>query len=226
MAKNSVDLNKLRNEIDNRKQERNSVSSNSNNSAGNLAPRDSFLNELLISLKTGTPTNSTTKIKLVENKVAEKNKETPQHRVSETDIMIPTRIPIRENNNVAESPEREELLWAEIERKKKQTLSESMSQYINGGGNTTQQQQQFQPVQNQQMNLNEGYLVENVKKIVDNYLIDNFGTVVEEAIKSTILELYAVDRIKSVLNENREMVKTLVVETIREIQANNKKKTQ
>jgi hypothetical protein len=93
------------------------------------------------------------------------------------------------------------------------------------GGSPTNKQQPVQ--QRPQMNLNEGYLVENVKKIVDNYLIENFGPIVEEAIKSTILELYAAERIKEVLVENKEMVKAVVIETIREIkQANDKKKAQ
>jgi hypothetical protein len=82
----------------------------------------------------------------------------------------------------------------------------------------------YNPNTGQPMQINEGYLVENVKKIVDNYLIDNFGPVVEEAIKGTIIEMYAVERIKEVLQENREMIKTLVYETIREIQAKSKAK--
>jgi hypothetical protein len=118
------------------------------------------------------------------------------------------------------SPERDEQLWQDIEKNRKQTLAESMGKYITPNANTPARQPQ------QQMNLNEGYLVENVKKIVDNYLIENFGPVIEEAIKGTIIEIYAVERIKEVLQENREIVKSIVLETIREIQANSKKKAQ
>ena len=71
--------------------------------------------------------------------------------------------------------------------------------------------------------LNEAYLSENVKKIVNGYLTENLGPIFEEAIKSTIIEMYAVERIKEVLNENREMVKSIVIETIKEIQARSKK---
>jgi len=74
------------------------------------------------------------------------------------------------------------------------------------------------------MNLNEGYLVENVKKIVDNYLIDNFGPVVEEAIKGTIIEMYAAERIKEVLTENKEMIRAVIIEVIKEISDKNKAK--
>jgi hypothetical protein len=80
----------------------------------------------------------------------------------------------------------------------------------------------MQPMSMQPMMLNEAYLTENVKKIVNNYLVENFGPVVEEAIKSTILEMYAVERIKEVLTENKEMVQKIVYDTIRELQAKSK----
>jgi len=212
------DLNRLKEEIDSRKRERSNV-----NSSG-VAPRDTFLNELLTSLHTGRDTTSTNLIKLVENKVAIKNKETVVHNVKETDVeRMPARIPVlTEQKKVDMSPERDEALWAEIERKriqsKNQTLAESMGEYIAPAGAPARQ--------GQQMNLNEGYLVENVKKIVDNYLIDNFGPIIEEAIKSTMLELYAVDRIKGVLTENKEIIQKMVYDTIREIQAKSKSKAQ
>ena len=63
-----------------------------------------------------------------------------------------------------------------------------------------------------------------MKKIVDSYLIDNFGPVVEEAIKGTILEIYATERIKEVLTENKEMMKTVIYEVIKEISDKNKAK--
>jgi hypothetical protein len=230
MAKNVVDLNKLKKEIDVRKQEKNMNPSKLGESTGTgVAPRDAFLNGLITSLKTGSATPSTKLIQLVENKVAIKNKETVRHNVNESEVVtatqprnIPNNIPVNKPTNVDMSPERDELLWAEVERKKKQTLAESLEQYVN----PSKTQTVGAPVP--AMNLNEGYLVENVKKIVDNYLIENFGPVVEEAIKSTILELYAVERIKEVLQENKEMVKAVVIETIREIQAaaNAKKKAQ
>lgn len=216
MAKNSVDLNKLKSEIDFRKNERSTISSNK---AG-AAPRDSFLNGLLTSFDTGSETNSTKTIKLIENKIAIKNGETIRHKINEEEIVPQRNItPNRSTTNIDMSPERDEQLFKDIEQKRKKTLTESMQGYLDNNVNSHQSPMQQQPIQQQSMNLNEGYLVENVKKIVDNYLIDNFGPVVEEAIKSTILELYAVDRIKEVLHGNKELIKSLVLETIREIQA-------
>ena len=224
MAKNSVDLNILRKEIDVRKQERNSIASRLGEATvgTGIAPRETFLHGLLTSLNTGRDTASSNLIKLVENEAAKKVGEAVRHKVTEAEIeKTPARIPAPARTTPVDmSPERDEQLWQDIEKNRKQTLAESMNKYI--APNTNAQTRQPQ----QQMNLNEGYLVENVKKIVDNYLIENFGPVIEEAIKGTIIEMYAVERIKEVLQENREIIKSVVLETIREIQANSKKKAQ
>jgi hypothetical protein len=218
------DLNKLRTEIDSRKRERNIASSPLGESTGaNIAPRDAFLYELIRSHDTGVETPATDLIKLVENQVAIKNKETVRHNISETAVVdrVPARLPIANNKPVEMSPERDEQLFNDLQAKSKQTLAESIAPYIGGGQkknpNTTAGA--VSP-----MNLNEGYLVENVKKIVDNYLIDNFGPVVEEAIKGTIIEMYAAERIKEVLTENKEMIRGLIFDVIKEISDKNKAK--
>lgn len=218
MAKNSVDLNILRKEIDVRKQERNSIASKLGEATvgTGIAPRETFLHGLLTSLNTGRDTASSNLIKLVENETAKKVGEAVRHKVTKAEVeKTPTRT-----TPIDMSPERDEQLWQDMEKNRKQTLAESMNKYIAPSTGTQARQPQ------QQMNLNEGYLVENVKKIVDNYLIENFGPVIEEAIKGTIIEIYAVERIKEVLQENREIIKSVVLETIREIQANSKKKAQ
>lgn len=213
----NVDLNKLKSEIDSRKKERGMVAESVQ--GGKLLPKDQFLNELVSSLQTGKPTAASNLIKLVENKTAVKHGEVAKHNIDE--LPIAQRPASRKLDEVDMSPERDELLWAEMERRKKQTLYES-TQNIN------------QPVASipnnanygKPMNLNEQYLAESVKNIVNNHLVENLGPILEEAIKSTILEMYAVDRIKEVLHENKEMMKTLVYETIREIQAKSKNKAQ
>jgi len=205
------DLNKLKSEIDSRKKQKNIIQSSLGENVGtDIAPRDAFLHGLLKSRNTGVETPSTKLIKLVENKVAVKHGEPVKHDVSE--IALTSQAPVIKEDM---SPERDEQLFHDLERKRKQTLAESMQEHIT----SKTLPQQPKTTTGMPINLNEGYLVENVKKIVDNYLIDNFGLVVEEAIKSTILEMYAVERIKEVLHENRDLIKTLVYETIREIQA-------
>jgi len=221
-----VDLNKIKEEIDVRKRERGVLSEKVQGTT--LMPKDQFLNGLLTSLQTGHDTASTNLIKLVENKTAAKHGEVVRHNIETIAPVPPTRpiqggIPLEQ---VDMSPEREEIMFRDLEAKRKRTLAESMQQYYNT------------PVVGAPMNnaptamplttggvpmLNEVYLSENVKKIVNGYLTENLGPIFEEAIKSTIIEMYAVERIKEVLQENREMIKSVVIETIKEIQARSKK---
>jgi hypothetical protein len=218
------DLNKLKNEIDSRKRERTTTSTPNGD---NAAPRDVFLNGLLESYKTGRETTASARVKSVNNKAAEK--------LGEKNLQITESAPVvqqpqqsqdspRRITNVDMSPERDELLWAEVERKKKMTLAEQIGDFRNTPSVGA-------PMNNnvkQPSALNEVYLTENMKKYMDNYLVENLGPVFEEAIKGTIIEMYAAERIKEVLAENKDMIKELVKETIREIQKANadKKKAQ
>lgn len=232
MAK--LDLNKLKEEIANEKQHRRTPAQLGEGVTGG-SPRDEFLNGLITSISTGQETAASKTIKLVENKVAVKNGETASHRINESQpIHQPTQRPAPINM----SPDRDEQLFADLEKKRKQTLAESIE-----GFNNTQPQGQQQPnvnyngenyltsppagqptYQPQGGQLNEGVLVENVKQIVNGHLTESLGPIFEEAIKGTIIEMYAVEQIKKVLSENRDLIKTVVVETIREIQAKNKTK--
>jgi hypothetical protein len=211
------DLNKLKSEIATRRNEK-------TNTIDGVTPRDKFLYGLIESIQTGKETQSSALVKTVDNTVAAKKKETARLPVNEMAVQ-PQQPPQRpmQLEQIDMSPERDEQLWADIERKKKQTLAESMQTYIQSPNvGAPMVQQPMQPMSMQPMMLNEAYLTENVKKIVNNYLVENFGPVVEEAIKSTILEMYAVERIKEVLTENKEMVQKIVYDTIRELQAKSK----
>lgn len=222
MAK--LDLNKLKAEIDTRKTERGIVTTRGGDTVNNGAPRDTFLYGLLESLNSGRETASSALVKSVDNKVAVKNKETARLPINEAAIPVTKQTPRLQQEYMDSSPERDELLYRDIELKRKQTLAEAISNGIAPQGVNRNQLPTYNPNTGQPMQINEGYLVENVKKIVDNYLIDNFGPIVEEAIRSTIIEMYAVNRIKDVLSENKEMIKSLVYEIIREIQLKNKAK--
>ena len=222
------DLNKLRTEIASRKNERTNTTAVVNGTVvTNVAPRDKFLYELIQSHDTGVQTSATKLIKLVENQVAVKNKETVRHNIDETPERETGRVPIQPSNNKVDmSPERDEQLFIDLQAKNnsaKQTLAESIAPYIGGVKPQYPNPATGIPLVAPQQ-LNEGYLVENVKKIVDNYLIDNFGPVVEEAIKGTILEMYAAERIKEVLHENKEMIRGVIFEVIKEISDKNKAK--
>jgi len=216
--KKNVNLDKLKDEISARQKEKQQVH------GGDGAPKDKFLYGLLSSLKTGRVNEATNLIKVVDNQTALKVGEKPKMRIDENVPVIKPqpRRDVPTQPMVDMSPEREEQLYRDFERNRKQTLAESIQGYYN---QTTHQQYppQYQQPHHGQM-LNEEHLVGAVKNTVDEYLTENFGLVVEEAIKSTILEMYAVERIKEVLNQNRDLVKNLVYETIREIQEKNKSK--
>ena len=222
------DLNKLKTEIASRKREKSMTPDGMGNQPQiGASPRDTFLNGLMESLyKTGRDNASTNLIKMVDNQVAVKKKETTRLPVNET--VEPVQRPTIQQSSIREtvdmSPERDELLYRDLDKQRKQTIADAMAAGIAPNKNMNTGMPSYNPNNGQPMQINEGYLVENAKKIVDNYLIDNFGPVVEEAIKGTIIEMYAVERIKEVLQENREMIKTLVYETIREIQAKSKAK--
>ena len=212
--KKNVNLDKLKQEISSRQKEKNQHSTDG-------APKDKFLYGLLSSLKTGQVNEATNLIKVVDNQTSAKLGEKPKLRVDEHVAPVkpqPKRdVPAQQPTM---SPEREEQMFRDFETKNKQTLTESIQGFYNQSTN-----QPYPPQQPQQAPmLNEEHLVGAVRSTVDKYLTENFGLVVEEAIKSTILEMYAVERIKEVLNENRDLVKTLVYETIREIQEKNKLK--
>lgn len=214
---NKVNLSKLKEEIDSRKREKGQVPSHLGESHANGTPKDKFLNELLLSLNTGRDTASTKWIKSVDNIVSQKHDKSSKIHTSENISTKHHTLP-KSQSPVDMSPERDEEMWNKFNRNKKQTLVEEMSSFTNN------HQQIQQPTNNH--NINEGALINSVKSVVNNYLNENFSGVVEDAIKSTILEMYASEKIREVLNENKGMIKSIVIEVIREIQEKNKTKKQ
>ncbi len=230
MSQTNVDLNKLNEEIARRKSSKGTTNVNENANYG--APKDAFLNGLVKSLMTGQQTPALDKIRKVDsdadrlkvnvNGTVEVKKNAPAP-VRTTQPTQPAQQYTPQPERLVEmSPERDDQIFAEFERRSKQKLTEEMAKYANPQQPMQPMQPVQQPMQGMPM-INEAYLAESVNKMVKNYLVENFGPVLEEAIKDTILEMYAVERIKEVLNENKEMIKTIVYETIKEIRSQQKK---
>ncbi|MDA3780824.1 MAG: hypothetical protein PF487_11495 [Bacteroidales bacterium] len=238
MTKNKLDLNKIKDEIHKEKQSRNTSPSQLSGSVSTgVAPRDEFLHGLRESLDKGVATPSSNLIKNVGNKVATKNGESIKHTMTENKPIQPTNPRKSVSEPVNMSPERDEQLFADLENKRKQTLAESIAsytekqggkqqsssvdfngtQYLTSSPSATATGQHSSASQPRQMN-------EEVKNVVNDYLSENLGTVFEEAIKSTVIEMYAVERIKDVLSENKDLIGSVVKDVIREIQAKNKAK--
>ena len=232
MAK-KLDLNKIKDEIQKEKQSRNMNPSQLGESIGaGVSPRDVFLHGLLHARETGQDTPSSTLLKVVENKVTEKHGGVHMHKINEAAPAAPTAVATAPT----QSPDRDEQLFADLEKKRKATLAESISSFQgNAPANPTPPAVNYNGQQfltsalntaptGAPMQINEAALVENVKNVVNNYLSENLGSVFEEAIKGTIIEMYAIERIQEVLHENRDLIKSVVVETIKEIRDKSKPK--
>lgn len=233
MANTKVDLTKIHEEIASRKREK--TDSIVNETGTGVIPRDVFLNELLTSLQSGRKSPVINNIKTMDARAEIINNSLKTGVVTQDAVnkinelkqsntqVIPQARPINRNPDIDMSPEREEQLFRDFENRKKQTLAESIQTYVNtpAVGAPMNNNPVMPPKQ-----LNENYLNENVKKMVDNYLFESTIPVLEEAIKSTVMEMYAVERIREVLQENREMIKSIVKEVIKEIQEKNKAKSQ
>ena len=227
-----VDLNKLKTEISNRKLEKGVVAPNLREGVQGSGPRDTFLNGLITSLQTGQSTPAINKIKLVENTVALKNGEDTRHIIKEA-------APQRQTTNTPQridlgGSDRGEQMFTDLAQKNNATLTESINSFNGSQGGTPtsptvdyggNQYLTSAPAQaGIPQNLNEAALSESVKGMVNTHLSENLGPIFEEAIKNTIIEMYAVERIQEVLNENKGLIKDVVIETIKEIQARTKAK--
>jgi hypothetical protein len=107
-----VDLNKLREELESRKQTANRVVESDK-------PKDNFLFELEASLRSGSESRATNRIKLIENKTAEKLQERTIHpEVSQVQPKVEPRKEFKQspvqNKYVGESQDREELMCRDI----------------------------------------------------------------------------------------------------------------
>lgn len=210
MADNKYNLDGIKKEMAARRNERNTVSEQLGESVDVKEAKDGFLNGLLTSYKTGAETSSTKRIKLIENKVDIKEGKQPKFKEN-NNISHEIAQPKPSNRSVLteDSFDRDELMYSKLAEKSSragQSLSESLMN-INSVNNNHNQ-----PVQSTVMN-------ENVKNVVNNYLAENFSLIVEESIKNTILEAYAVERIKNVLQENKGLIKSIMLEILKEMKS-------
>lgn len=227
MADKKVDINKLKDEIDSRKKEKEVVSTKlgESQSNGNM-PRDTFLNGLLSSLESGRETTATNRLKMVENAVSTKNGEGEKFRVNDSGSVAPPQPSHpTPNTNAGSGEDRDQLMYDQF-KKKSQSLGESLSSYTNTPNGTAQPN--YSPPQPQPQypqSLNEQQMNEAVERIVERKLNDGLETIVETAMKNVVFEVYAAERMKETLDENKDTIKKVVYETLRELQ-NKKKKAQ
>lgn len=214
----SIDLTKLKDEIHTRKQNKGNTPDESGN-----APKDNFLNNLVESLNTGRQTEATDKLKKVDAIASEKSgdkmpasnnsgtvaSETSKYSQQQQPQSNSYNPPAPTNGN-----ERDEKLYEEFERRKKEML---------GGGAASTPQASQQPTAPQQRQSGSQFVNEDkLYETVNNVISEKFAVVVEQAMKDSIVEIYSAARMKEVLEENRDTIKKMVIETIRELQSKKK----
>lgn len=212
-----VDLKNLKSEIDSRKRDKKEVAVRLGESGKGAMPSDQFLNGLLTAIKTGVPNKATNALKLLENRVDAKEGKPATRRIDDVDLMQhvdtvrqPT-VQRQERQQLVEAPDRDELLYAEFERKQR----ELYQNYPNTYKTPPQQSRGGGQVLNEEV-------MREIKTDIIGYIKENFAPIIEEAMKDAIMDMYAEERIKQVITENTDVVEKIVVDTIRKIQDRNK----
>jgi hypothetical protein len=145
-------------------------------------------------------------IKLVEQKTAIKTGEASPGSATQTvsQAVVTHNKPQTYVPNPAEDQEREGLLLEEMERRKKELRSQGLMP----------PEQQGLTEGAPGVTLNEEYLNE----VVLNSINENVAHIVEQAMRDTIVEIYVGERMKEVLMENEDIIKSVVIKTIRDLQ--------
>lgn len=85
-------------------------------------------------------------------------------------------------------------------------LADSMQKYVSMGSTKSNQSA---PI------TNPNYLIEQVNNAVHTYFqTSNVVSIIEQAVKNTMMEIYQKEKVASALNENKEMIEKIVVDTI------------
>lgn len=210
----NLDLGKLKQEIHTRKTKTGQISDT--NTTSTAGAKDGFLNGLVESLNSGRPTQASETVKEIDrvakNKEITKNGGVPIPKTSsyvppEThEIPKPNNLglvdAINGHNNGATVHDREKELYAEFEKKRKLLYQPQVEQEQR---NTHQLPSQ----------LNENMITE--------VITDKFSVIVEQAMKDSIVEIYATSRMRETITESKDLIREVVIEVIRELQTKNKK---
>lgn len=230
-----MDLSLIAEEIKNRKKERGEIAEQ----AGIDIPTDNFLHSLQQSLASGHPNKATAKLKVVnersENMVVKGPGEgvinnnphavnedvlrnvnpQPSYTANPNPNVNPNVNPNYPQNNASS---RDEQFYKNL-NETKQILGNNEIGMVDAMAMYQKQQPNQQP-----MITNPNYLTEQVNNAVHTYMQTNIAVVVEAAVKNTMMEMYQKEKIETALNENKEMIQKIVVETILALKKRNTQK--
>lgn len=220
MADKEINLSKLKDEIHSRKQAKGSGDADVNQGT---AAKDEFLNGLVESLNSGQRSKSTELIRAVDSKASGDESQAISEGSSnntvgaELDKFSGNKTP--QSNTAPPTPpsntggeDRDHKLFEEYEKKKKELFGNKFNQTA-----PTSPQPQQQSQQPQQLN------EEKIYEVVNNVISEKFATVVEQAMKDSIVEIYSAARMKEVLDENKDTIRKIVIDVIKELQSKKKK---
>ena len=229
-----LNLDKLKNEINSRKQERgDEVVALAGEGKASL-PKDMMLHKIIEATKTGRVNEAIIAIKTVDhnaNNVAGVEKSRYNAMALSPDLNVHINSSVNEtskplsqalsNNTTPTSykppvesinqlnEEKERGLYDEIERMNShQKKMNPNYPTVNPLANTNNMNNNNQS----QQILNENAFVESVEKRVLTNLNESLGAGIKEILKETVLELYTVNKIKDVLTENTEITKKMLNE--------------
>jgi hypothetical protein len=229
-----LNLDKLKNEINSRKQDRGDEIVTLAGEGKASLPKDMMLHKIIEATKTGRVNEAIIAIKTVDhnaNNVAgvEKSKYNAMALSPDLNVHIASSVsnevskplsqslsntasyrpPVEAINQLNEEKERG--LYDEIERmnshQKKMNPNYPVSNPL--ANNVVANNNGQYPINN---TLNENAFVESVEKRVLTNLNESLGAGIKEILKETVLELYTVNKIKDVINENPELIKKIILE--------------
>lgn len=191
-------------------------------------PQDNFLYSLQQSLVSGVPNKATAKLKVVNERSSnmtsdgfgvQNNNRIPVNEqvISNLQNINPNVQPKRQQFNAPQNNmnnEEYQRNLQEMERinstRNNTGMADAMAQVIGESTNTNSLRQPPQ-----QMSPN--YLVEQVNNAVHTYMTTNMNVVLEQAVKNTMMEIYEKEKIKIALEENKELIGKIVMETLIEL---------
>ena len=247
---NEIDIQKIKKDIEQEKRKKREVAEALGESIEVPVTSDKFLNELLTSVNYGVNSPVVKKIKEVSKISMEKDVSGINNNINQKSTIseaiashmptnrnhnhynnnnsIPTNNNINYNaiqskediNNIIklQEREREEQLLAEYKRKERELLNN------NGGMKNVTTPLSSLPHPQQQNYGQNSIITEQVNARVDNFLNENFAKVITAALKNVIIEQYKTERVEKAINENIDLIKKIVVDTIIELKERQKEK--
>lgn len=217
-----IDLNKLREEIDNKKSQQNIL--NKQLGVNVKQPKKRFLQGLLEAHQTMRETDEVKHVKKVVHRsdemaggdISKHISPKPKAQPKQNYVQPPT--PVNEYNvPPQQSYERDDDLYSEIERRTRE-YNQSLGKQI-FPENPQQYNQYLQPNQQPQIQYNQnGGFEDNVINVMEKYFGNNMVTILQDIITN----MFTNEKIRNGIINNEDIVREIVINTIKDLK---KKKT-